>query len=52
MIDQTQILYYQQKLKYEIDAWDLHQAIENGESVVILDADLLKPTRKNISQGQ
>jgi rhodanese-related sulfurtransferase len=31
------IAYYQEKLDYEIDAWDLNEAIKRGEQVVIID---------------
>ncbi len=34
----NQISFYQQKLDYEIDAWDLNTAIEKGENIIILDA--------------
>lgn len=32
-----QIAYYENKLKYEIDSWDLAEAIKNREKVVVLD---------------
>ncbi len=35
---QAQTAYYEQKLQYEIDAWDLKQAIEKGEDIVVIDA--------------
>ena len=37
-LNQDQVLHYQRKLQYEIDAWDLHQALEAGENIVIIDA--------------
>ena len=37
-INQNQISHYQNKLQYEIDAWDLHQALRNKEDVVVIDA--------------
>ena len=33
-----QISFYEQKLAYELDPWDLHEAITNGANVVIVDA--------------
>jgi rhodanese-related sulfurtransferase len=36
--DQNHILHYQRKLQYEIDAWDLQQALEKGENIVVIDA--------------
>ena len=30
--------YYEQKLKFEVDSWDLREAIKNGEKVIPLDA--------------
>jgi rhodanese-related sulfurtransferase len=30
--------YYQQKLTYEIDAWDLSEAVRNGENLIVIDA--------------
>lgn len=32
-----QIQHYQNKLRYEIDSWDAHQALQNNEKVIILD---------------
>lgn len=34
---QEQIKHYEDKLTYEIDSWDAHQALLNGEKVIILD---------------
>ncbi len=36
MQDQQQ--YYEAKLAWEIDSWDLHVALEAGENVVVIDA--------------
>ena len=36
MNEQTR--HYQDKLSYETDSWDLNEAIENGEKVVVIDA--------------
>lgn len=33
-----QINHYTQKLQYEMDAWDLFLAVENGDDIVIIDA--------------
>ena len=30
--------YYEQKLRYEVDSWDLREALKNGEKVIALDA--------------
>ena len=32
------IQHYEDKLKYETDSWDLNEAIQNDESVVVIDA--------------
>lgn len=34
---EDQITYYEQKLKYEIDSWDLAESVKNGENVIALD---------------
>lgn len=34
---EDQIAYFEQKLKYEVDSWDLAEAIKNGENVMALD---------------
>ena len=33
-----QIQHYENKLRYETDSWDLNEAIQNGEQVVVIDA--------------
>ena len=33
----TQVEFYENKLSFEIDAWDLNAARENGENIVVLD---------------
>jgi rhodanese-related sulfurtransferase len=35
---ETQTTFFEQKLKYEIDAWDLKELLTNGEKVKIIDA--------------
>ncbi len=32
------IQHYKDKLRYETDSWDLNEAIQNGERVVVIDA--------------
>ena len=32
------IQHYEDKLRYETDSWDLNEAIQNGDSVVVIDA--------------
>lgn len=34
---QEQLAYYQNKLAFEIDSWDLKVALEAGEKIVVLD---------------
>jgi len=34
---QEQIEYYENKLKYEIDSWDLHQSLKANEKVIVID---------------
>lgn len=33
-----QQLFYKQKLQFEVDSWDLNEAIRMGENVVVIDA--------------
>lgn len=33
-----QIQHYEEKLSYETDSWDLNEAIQNGEKIVVIDA--------------
>ena len=33
-----QIRHYEDKLRYETDSWDLNEAIQNGERIVVIDA--------------
>ncbi|MGE0145156.1 MAG: rhodanese-like domain-containing protein [Planctomycetota bacterium] len=33
-----QLKHYSDKLEYEIDSWDLHVALGDGESIIVLDA--------------
>ena len=35
---QDQLTYYQQKLQYETDSWDVSEAINKGEDIVVIDA--------------
>lgn len=30
--------FYEQKLKYEIDSWDLNEALKKGENIMVIDA--------------
>ena len=32
------IEFYQAKLNYETDSWDLFEALNNGEPIVVIDA--------------
>ena len=34
----SQIQHYENKLKYETDSWDLNEAIQNEEKIVVIDA--------------
>ena len=34
----NQIEFYKAKLNYETDAWDLFEALNNGEPIVVIDA--------------
>ena len=33
-----QIQHYEEKLSYKTDSWDLNEAIQNGERIVVIDA--------------
>ena len=35
---EDQLSYYEQKLKFEVDSWDLAEALKNGEKIIALDA--------------
>lgn len=35
---QEQLSHYENKLRYEIDSWDLNNARENGERIIVVDA--------------
>jgi len=37
MIDQQQVQFYENKLRYEIDSWDLAVALKDGNKVIVLD---------------
>jgi rhodanese-related sulfurtransferase len=37
MIDQQQVQFYEKKLHYEIDSWDLNVALEEGDKVIVID---------------
>ncbi len=37
-INHHQVTHYENKLSHEIDAWDLYQAIQNKEDILIVDA--------------
>jgi hypothetical protein len=32
-----QLAFYQEKLNYEIDSWDLYVALKEGQSIVVVD---------------
>jgi rhodanese-related sulfurtransferase len=34
----NQTTFYEAKLKYEIDSWDLSEAIKNNEEIIVIDA--------------
>ena len=34
----NQIQHYENKLQFEIDSWDLYEALNNGDNVVVIDA--------------
>lgn len=34
---QAQLAHYQNKLSHETDSWDLHEALQKGEAVVVVD---------------
>lgn len=33
-----QIKHYEDKLKYEIDSWDLYESLKNSDSTIVIDA--------------
>ena len=38
MINETQIKHYGNKLEFETDSWDLNDALQKGEKVIVVDA--------------
>jgi len=34
----NQIKYYEDKLKFEMDSWDLYESINNSENIIVVDA--------------
>ena len=36
-MDQSQISFYENKLKYEIDSWDLFEAQKKNQDIIVLD---------------
>lgn len=42
----NQIEFYQRKLKYETDSWDLYEALNNGDNIVVVDARPLQADTK------
>jgi rhodanese-related sulfurtransferase len=36
--NKEQQLFYEQKLRFEVDSWDLNDALSKGEKVVVIDA--------------
>ena len=49
-MDQTE--FYQAKLNYETDSWDLYEALNNGEPIVVIDARSQRLTHLNTYQHQ
>ncbi|HID03340.1 MAG TPA: rhodanese-like domain-containing protein [Desulfobacterales bacterium] len=37
MIDQQQVQFYEKKLRYEIDSWDLNIVLKEGGKVIVID---------------
>ncbi len=37
MIDKQQVQFYEEKLRYEIDSWDLAVTLKEGNKVIVLD---------------
>jgi len=42
-----QIRYYQAKLQYEIDPWDLKEALVRGDRIVLVDTRSPRSTGRN-----
>ncbi|HHO56215.1 MAG TPA: rhodanese-like domain-containing protein [Trueperaceae bacterium] len=38
MLNNAQIKVYENKLNYETDSWDVYDALERGENIVVIDA--------------
>jgi rhodanese-related sulfurtransferase len=46
-----QQLFYEQKLQYELDAWDLKEAMSKGEKVIAVDARSVETFQKEHIPG-
>jgi rhodanese-related sulfurtransferase len=46
-----QIRYYENKLAYEIDSWDLSVALDAGENIVVIDARSFEAYQKEHLPG-
>ena len=40
MTNETQVKHYADKLEFETDSWDLNDALQKGEKIVVVDARL------------
>jgi len=38
-----QVQYYKAKLQYEIEPWDLNEALGQGDKILLVDTDRQKP---------
>lgn len=43
--------YYEQKLKFEIDSWDLNDSIKNGKAIKVIDTRSLNAFENNHIKG-
>jgi hypothetical protein len=50
-INTHQIAHYKDKLQYEIDSWDLSQAMKQGEGIVVIGARSVNSCQKEHIPG-
>lgn len=43
--------YYEAKLKYEIDSWDLSESIKNNEAIIVIDARTMEAFKEQHIAG-
>jgi hypothetical protein len=45
-----QVRYYKSKLQYEIDPWDLNEALERGDKILLVDTRTPEAYGRNVAR--